>query len=217
MCGRYRLAASVERLIEVFGLFPDGIPTLPPRYNIAPTQSCPVVVGPAGERVLRMMRWGLLPAWAKDPKEGARMINARAETVAARPAFRAAFRSRRCLVPADGWYEWKALGPKRKQPYRFHRADDGVFAFAGLWERWRPPDGGEAVETFTLLTTDANARVREVHDRMPVTLSAPDQDLWTDPEASPAALAALLRPAPDDAFVATPADPRLGNVAFPGG
>lgn len=216
MCGRYRLAASVDRLIEVFGLFPDGIPMLAPRYNIAPTQSCAVVVGPAGERVLRTMRWGLLPFWAKDLKEGARMINARAETVAAKPAFRAAYRARRCLVPADGWYEWKTLGPKRKQPYVFHRADDDVFAFAGLWERWRPPEGDDAVDTFTVLTTDANALAREVHDRMPVTLSALDQDVWTDPEASPEALAALLHPAPDDAFVATPADPRLGNVAFQG-
>lgn len=211
MCGRYRLAAPVEQLVEVFGLFADGLPTLRPRYNIAPTQLAPVVVGPEGERVLRRMRWGLLPGWARDARDGARMINARADTAPTKPAFRAAFRRRRCLVPADGWYEWQATEGPRKAPWWFHRPDHGLLAFAGLWETWRPPEG-DPVETFTVLTTDADRVSAPVHDRMPVVLPPAAWRAWSDPEADPASLIPLLVPAAAGTVVRTPVGPAVGSV-----
>lgn len=206
MCGRYRMAAPAETLVGVFGLI-GTLTGVVPRYNVAPTDTMPVVVGPRGERVGRMMRWGLLPMWAKSLGEGAKMINARADGVATKPAFRHAFRHRRCLVPTDGWYEWEK--PSR-QAWLFRRPDRGVFAFAGIWERWRGPDG--EVETYSVLTTEANALCRFCHERMPVVLPPEAWTAWTDPEADPAVLEQLLLPAADDAFVARRVGPAVGNV-----
>jgi putative SOS response-associated peptidase YedK len=156
-----------------------------PRYNIAPTQPIAVVRQQAegDSRELLFCRWGLVPSWARDPKEyAAKCINARAETVADKPAFRAAFRQRRCLIPADGFYEWKALGAgKKKQPFYFTLKDSQPFAFAGLWELWHRPGGDEPLQTCTILTTDANATVRPVHERMPVFLDPKDYGRWLDP------------------------------------
>ncbi len=195
MCGRFTLSVNPEAVALAFDL--DAIPDLAPRYNIAPTQTAAVVRLSLGDeaRVLELMRWGLVPFWAKDPKIGNRMINARAETAASKPSFRTAFKSRRCLVPADGFYEWRreqADGPK--QPYRICLKDGGPFAMAGLWESWRPKDesggddkdeaGGSAEElrTFTILTTIPNDLVSEIHDRMPVILGPSEYDAWLDPE-----------------------------------
>ena len=176
MCGRFTQSCSWEETAELFEL--EDIPDdLPPRYNVAPTQLAAVVRNEDIRR-LRMLRWGLIPGGAPDPSIGNRLINARAETASVRPSFRDAFRSRRCLVPVDGFFEWERLG-RRRQPWLFRMREGGPFALAGLFERWRPPpgvsvpwlpEGGPSapVETFTILTTDANSVVAAVHDRMPV-------------------------------------------------
>jgi putative SOS response-associated peptidase YedK len=192
MCGRYVQTTPAEALGRLLGF--DERPNLAPRWNVAPTQAAPVIrQGEDGRRHLVQLRWGLVPGWAKDLAFGAKAINARAETVATKPAFRDAFRRRRCLVPADGYYEWMASGAT-KQPYRFVLRDGGVMVFAGLWERWRAP-AGEAVETFAFVTTDASPDVAPVHDRMPVLLDASAWPLWLDPATPAETLQALLVPA----------------------
>ncbi len=202
------MAASPETLLVVFGVLPElGGVLFPPRYNVAPTDVMPVVTGHRGERMVKLLRWGLLPMWAKDPKEGAKMINARADGVATKPAFRGAFLRRRCLVPADGWYEWEK--PSR-QAWLFRRPDRGLLALAGLWETWRGPEG--PVGTFTIITTEANQTCRFAHERMPVVLSGGARDAWLDPDADPGILQQLLRPAEEDAVVARKVGPRVGNV-----
>lgn len=210
MCGRYSLSASGEKLAEQFQL--AEIPELAPRYNIAPTQEVAVVRQCAEGRQLALLRWGLIPSWAKDPRSGARMINARAETVAEKPAFRSAFVRRRCLVPADGFYEWKRTAGG-KQPFFFQMRDGRPLAFAGLWEQWKSPDGGQ-IESYTILTTDANELLRPVHDRMPVILPPAAYDLWLDPDVQkPDVLLALLHPYPEEAMTAYPVSMRVNSPA----
>lgn len=185
MCGRYTLSTPGEVISELFGVEPpEG---LSPRYNIAPTQESPVirVEDPDQGRVCDFLRWGLVPFWADDPSIGNRMINARAETAAKKPAFRASFKKRRCLVLADGFYEWKKEGGV-KVPYWIHLPERKPFAFAGLWSRWdKDPEALEGegpLETFTILTTEAHSRIQDLHDRMPVILRREDFDPWLDPE-----------------------------------
>ena len=180
MCGRYRLTAKERYLRDHFRL--DDDPTWTPRWNIAPTQQIATIRQHRTEprRIFGLMRWGLIPSWAKESSIGLKTINAMAETAAEKPAFRDAMKLRRCLIPADGFYEWKRLGPKEKQPYNFGMADDSPFAFAGLWERWRDHDD-HTIETCTILTTKPNWLIADVHDRMPVMLTAEDYDLWLDP------------------------------------
>lgn len=191
MCGRYTLSTPADVIQSVFDL--GEALEWEPRYNIAPTQLVPAVVAAeSGARVPRIMHWGLIPSWADGPAIGNRMINARAETAPEKPAFRGAFKSRRCLLPADGFYEWQKL-EKRKQPHCIRLKSGAVFAFAGLWDRWKSPEG-EVVESCTILTTDANDVVRALHDRMPVILAAGDYALWLDPKAKPELLKTLLRP-----------------------
>jgi putative SOS response-associated peptidase YedK len=204
MCGRYSLTTPVEALRSLFHF--EQRPNLGPRYNIAPTQDAPVVIEDNGRRLVTM-RWGLVPFFAKDPGIGNRLINARSETAARLPAFRAAFRRRRCLVPADGFYEWRKDG-KTKQPFRIVRKDHGPFAMAGLWERW-DRDGGEGeLLSFTILTTDANALVAPLHDRMPVILPEAGHAAWLDPaeDAAP-----LLVPHAGDDLEAYPVARHVGN------
>jgi putative SOS response-associated peptidase YedK len=185
MCGRYRLTAKERYLRDHFGL--DDDPDWTPRWNIAPTQPVATVRQDARgpKRIFRLVRWGLIPYWAKDPSIGVKTINAQSETAAEKPAFREAMRRRRCLIPADGFYEWQKITPKEKQPYNFGMIDDSVFAFAGLWETWprereqSPAD--EAIETCTILTTKPNSLVAGVHDRMPAILTPENYDLWLDP------------------------------------
>lgn len=194
MCGRYRLSRRKEVLAEHFGAdFADL--DWQPRYNIAPTQPVPVIRrddrGPTLHASL--MRWGLIPSWATDATIGARMINARSETAASKPSFREPLHKRRCLIPADGFYEW-VRGAKRKQPFCFEVGDGGIFAFAGLWDRWRGPDG-QAVETCTILTTTPNELLAAVHDRMPVILAPEHHGRWLDPSMQDVASAVdLLKP-----------------------
>jgi len=186
-----------------FGLFETA--PFAPRFNIAPTQPVAVVRSspsePEHERELAWLRWGLIPGWAKDPSVGSRMINARAETAAEKPSYRAAFRRRRCLVVADGFYEWQRTG-KRKQPYFIRMQDDRPFAFAGLWESWEGAAEGP-VESCTLLTTEPNALVEPIHSRMPVILAEDDYARWLDPTIQePKAIASLVRPFPAEPMVA---------------
>ncbi len=191
MCGRFTLSQSAEAIASVFQL--NQVPTLEPRYNIAPTQPVATVLQSANERQFQLLRWGLIPAWAKDATMGSKLINARAETVAEKPSFRSAFRHRRCLVIADGFYEWRREDGK-KQPFYFRMQDRQPFAFAGLWEHWQDPKG-EAIDSCTILTTEANELLQQIHERMPVILNPKDYDLWLDPTVQkPEQLQQLLQP-----------------------
>lgn len=185
MCGRFTFAAAPEIVAELFEL--REVPELTPRYNVAPTQLVATVLCEsdparavrnvtASPRSFRMMRWGLIPSWADDPAIGSRMINARAETLSSKPAFRSAFKRRRCLILADGFYEWKKL-ERRKQPYHIRLRDGTPFAFAGLWERWSGADG-VPVDSCTVITTEPNELLATVHDRMPVILNPVDYGTW---------------------------------------
>ena len=193
MCGRYSLTSNISELQGRFGFVMDS-PAPLPRYNIAPTQPVLAVVND-GQRRGELMRWGLVPSWAKDVKIGSRMINAVSETAASKPAFRSAFRRRRCLVLADGFYEWRREG-KQRVPMYFTQKSGEPMALAGLWENWKSPEG-EWVRSCTILTTAANSFVRPIHDRMPVILSAETEPLWLDPlTEEPGTLEPLLLPAP---------------------
>ncbi|MFH1115571.1 MAG: SOS response-associated peptidase, partial [Pseudomonadota bacterium] len=202
MCGRFLLIAAGRDLARRFGLFEE--PELDPRSNIAPSQMVAVIrvkPGSPGRR-LNMLKWGLIPHWAKDPSVGSRMINARSETVAEKPAFWAAFKRRRCIIPADGFYEWAKEG-KRKQPYLIAMADGSTFAMAGLWEHWEDVKGN-VIESCTILTTGANDALRELHDRMPVILRPRDYDAWLGPgPGDPGTLNAVMIAYPSDAMTLT--------------
>jgi putative SOS response-associated peptidase YedK len=213
MCGRYRLSRR-KQLVEEYFDAASGDEDWGPRYNIAPTQPVPVIRQHPREPVrdLSLVRWGLVPSWAKDTSAAARMINARSETAAAKPVFRDALRFRRCLVPADGFYEWSRTG-KAKQPYCFEVNDGELFAFAGLWDRWRDPNG-TAVETCSILTTAPNAVTAPVHDRVPVILDPDSYDLWLDPGMNNAAAASeMLKPYDARAMQCYPISTRINSVA----
>jgi putative SOS response-associated peptidase YedK len=199
MCGRFALSATAAELAAQFEVELGA--TLAPRYNIAPSQPVLIVRGGDDGRVAALVRWGLVPFWADDPAIGGRLINARAETVASKPAFRAAFRRRRCLVPASGYYEWQARAAG-KRPWFIHPMHGAVVAIAGVWERWERD--GTVSESCALLTCAANARVRPVHDRMPVLIPPADYARWLDAQATPTALDALLAPAPDASLALHP-------------
>jgi putative SOS response-associated peptidase YedK len=214
MCGRARLSSDVSEIKLVFSIPPERPPpNFAASWNVAPTDSLPVVRydARAGERSLDVMRWGLVPFWANDIKVGFSNINAKAEGVDTRPAFREAFQRRRCLVPLDNFYEWKKLG-KERQPYAVALADRRLMAMAGLWESWRSP-AGERLLSFAIVTTAANELLAPVHDRMPVILGPENWPLWLgEAPASPARLKALLVPYPPDDMVIWPVDGRVGNV-----
>lgn len=178
MCGRYTQTKSGEAIARTFNL--SAKPDPQPRYNIAPTQTVGAIAQPNESREYRQFQWGLVPSWAKDPSIGSRMINARAETAAEKPSFRAPFKRRRCLVLADGFYEWQKTG-KQKQPYYIQVGEHDLFGFAGLWEKWESGDGSY-LETCTILTTEPNDLMQPVHNRMPVIIHPEDYDLWLDPD-----------------------------------
>ena len=210
MCGRFTLRSNPHRIAEVFQL--EQQLELFPRYNIAPTQDIAAVRFDADQnrRQLSFLYWGLIPSWAKDAKIAGRMINARAETLAEKPSFRHAFAKKRCLIPADGFYEWKKLGDGTKQPYYIHRQDDEPFAFAGLWESWKTE--GRTIESCTIITTSANELMEPLHDRMPVILPAEVYAVWLDPEIQDkAALAELLKPFDSDLLEAYPVSTLVNN------
>jgi putative SOS response-associated peptidase YedK len=207
MCGRYELHSSPAALALAFGL--PHPPEIQPRYNIAPTQQVPVVrLAADGARELSQLRWGLVPFWAKDLTIGNRMINARGETIATKPGFREAYRKSRCLLPADGFYEWAKLAGGGRQPIRAAMKSGELFALAGLWSRWRSREG-ERIETCTIVTTEANELLQHVHDRMPVILAPGDYDRWLDvDEKDPAD---LIRPFASAVMLAYPVSARVSS------
>lgn len=203
MCGRFTLRSSAKAIADQFQL--SFLRDLEPRYNIAPTQAIAVVrlkpnatdAQNPDDRELALLHWGLIPSWAKDRKIGYSTINARAETVDSKPAFRQAYQKRRCLVLCDGYYEWQKVDAKQKQPYYIHRRDDQPFALAGLWEHWQR--GEQKLQSCTIIVTAANPQLQSIHDRMPVILERGDYDLWLDPEANGTPqLRELLRPLAGD-------------------
>ena len=212
MCGRYTLSTPIEKLAEDFGIG-RPLPKVRPSYNVAPTQEVAAVLADAsadGEvRRLEMLRWGLIPPWADDPGIGARMINARSETVAEKPSFKRAFKARRCLIPADGFYEWQKTNGG-KQPHHIRMSSGQPFAFAGLWERWGRDE--EEIWSCTILTTGANEILGEIHHRMPVILPPDDYELWLDPEVrEPDQLLPLLVPYPAEDMEAYPVSRRVNS------
>ena len=207
MCARYTLTARPDLVAELFGI--DMPFDLTPRYNVAPTQNVLAArLDPEGKREFVKLRWGLIPSWAHDTKIGYKLINARSETVAEKPSFRSAVKNkRRCLIVADGFFEWKAVG-KKKQPYLFRQPDGKPFAFAGLWEHWIDPNDG-AIESCTVLTTESNPRVAELHDRMPVIFTTKSEfEQWL----TVADVTSMRKPLPEDALTIGPVNDVLNNA-----
>ncbi len=215
MCGRFASTTPPDALAAYFGAEASIVDAdeTQPDYNVAPTRDVPVVRVREEQRHLDHLRWGLVPRWAKDLRIGSKMINARAETVASKNAFRSAFTKRRCIVSADGFYEWKRLDDKTKQPTYIHRADGDPLAFAGLWERWSDAEDHREFHTFTIITTTANETMAPIHDRMPVLLAPKDWDAWLDPSNHGVdALQSLLLPAPEGLLVTRPVSDKVNNV-----
>jgi putative SOS response-associated peptidase YedK len=210
MCGRYAITTAPEAIRALFGYAEQ--PNFPPRYNIAPTQPVPIVRVAGGKRSFSLVRWGLIPAWVKDPRTFSLLINARGESVIDKPAFRNAMRYRRCLVPADGFYEWRQEG-KGRRPFFVRPRSVTVMAFAGLWETWAGPNG-EEVDTAAIVTTTANRALRPLHDRMPVVVAPEAFDFWLDcRKVDAGTAAALIRPAHDDLLEAYEVSPAVNQVA----
>jgi putative SOS response-associated peptidase YedK len=214
MCGRYTIT-TIDGLVAELELEVDpGLAaSFVPRYNLAPTQEAPVIVRrDAGPARLEPMRWGLIPHWAKDPSIAAKLINARRETLTEKPAFRDAYARRRCLVPSDGFFEWKRDGRVRR-PFYYHRTDGAPFLYAGLWERWREP-AGIWITSFSIITGEPNALVAPVHDRMPVIVGPDDYRRWLHPEPLPADVLADITRTPDpDGFELVEVSTRVNSVA----
>lgn len=217
MCGRFARRSTQQILADWFGVSLEEMPWFEPTFNAAPQSTQPVVRlnRDTGGREIALLKWGLVPSWAKDAKIAYTTINARAEDAPAKPAYREAFKKRRCLIPADAFYEWKRIDTKSKLPYAFALNTGEPYAFAGLWESWRPKDG-EPLETFTILTTDPNALVEPMHNRMPAILEPRDYDRWldanpgsSDPSRPPVD---LLRPFPLEKMRAWRVSERVGNV-----
>ena len=214
MCGRYAITLPPKAMRDLFGYLDE--PDFPPRYNIAPSQPVPLVIrendgeGRPRRRFL-LVRWGLVPSWAKEMPQSL-LINARSETIAEKPSFRGAFRHHRALMPADGFYEWQAVGKGPKQPFYIRRKDGKPFAMAAIWDTWMHA-GGSELDSCAIVTTQANETLTPVHHRMPVILDEKDWDLWLDPAATEKELLALLRPAPEALMEAIPVSTRINRVA----
>ena len=213
MCGRFARKSTQEVLADWFGVELEDLPWFAPSFNVAPQSVQPVVRmnRDAGNREFALMRWGLVPAWAKDTKIGYNTINARSEEVASKPAFRDAFKKRHCLIPADNFYEWMRLDAKSKRPFAIALKSGEPFALAGLWESWRPKDGAP-LETFTILTTSENELMQPIHDRMPVILDPKDYDRWLDAGDPARPAVDLFRSYPAEKMLAWPVSDRVGNV-----
>jgi putative SOS response-associated peptidase YedK len=210
MCGRYAITSAPEAIRRLFGY--EEQPNFPPRYNVAPTQPVPIVRMVAGKRQFALVRWAFIPSWVKDPRRFALLINARGESLNDKPAFRAALRYRRCLFPADGFYDWHRAG-ERATPYYVRRKAGGPMAFAGLWENWMGPNG-EEMETAAIVTTRANRMLAPIHPRMPAIVPPEAFDLWLDSARVDAATAAaLIAPAPEEMLEAHEVSPAVNSAA----
>ena len=216
MCGRFVLEAPADKLVHFYQL--PSCPEITPRYNIAPSQEVATIrQSPAGKRELAFCKWGLIPSWAKDPKIGYKMINARSETAHEKPSFRKALQIRRCIIPASGFYEWEKVG-KEKRPYYISSQEDALLSFAGLWETWTTPKGN-VVESCTILTTDANDMIKQVHLRMPVVLDNDGVNIWLNQESTQDDLKPLFRPLSGDLMALHRVSPKVNSPKYdqPGG
>lgn len=212
MCGRFTFSKNQEAIATKFKL--KNLPEITPRYNIAPNQQLPAIIV-TDHKELKLFKWGLIPSWATDDKMGIKLINARTETVSTKPAFRNAFRSQRCLILADGFYEWR-MENNQKQPYYFTMKDHEIFAFAGLWETWQNPEG-EIINTCTILTTKANKIVSEIHARMPAILIESDYDLWLDTKIKKTdILVSILKPYSAEKMVSYPVSLAVNKINYDG-
>jgi putative SOS response-associated peptidase YedK len=212
MCGRITRRTPLQHVIEAMSPLPPGFEEFDERsrFNIAPSQTTPIArLNSEGNRVLSLARWGLIPAWTKG-KPKIQPINAKAETISTSGMFRQAFERRRCLLPADGFYEWKGTKPP-KQPYFIHKPDDSIFAFAGLWDRWRAAEDAEPLETFTIITTTPNALMATIHNRMPVIVKPRDYRRWLDPMTPGDELKPILEPYLDGELEAYPVSRRVNS------
>jgi putative SOS response-associated peptidase YedK len=214
MCGRYARRSDKQKIAELFAIHGPVIPDFGPSWNVAPQTFQPIVRlnRESGEREIVLMRWGLIPYWAKDPSIGLRTINAKAETITTAPAFREAIKHRRCLVPADAFYEWQKLDAKTKQPFAIALKSKEPYAFAGLWEKWKDRKADAELLAFTVITTDPNEVVEPMHDRMPVIISAKDYDRWLQPGNPERPPIDLLRPFDADQMTAWKVGKAVGNV-----
>lgn len=213
MCGRFARRSTQQVLADWFGVELEDVPWFAPSYNVAPQSVQPIVHldRDSGGRGVALMRWGLVPFWAKDAKFGYSTFNARAEEVVTKPAFRESFKKRRCLVPADAFYEWQRIDKKTKYPFAIGLKSGEPYALAGLWDRWQPKEG-PALDTFTILTTDPNSLMEPIHNRMPVILDPQDYSRWLDPGDPARPPVDLLRPYPAEKMTAWPVSDRVGNV-----
>ena len=209
MCGRYAITSAPEAIRRLFGY--DEQPNFPPRYNVAPTQPVPIVRMMEGKRRFALVRWGFIPSWVKDPRTFSLLINARGESLGDKPAFRAAMRYRRCLFPADGFYDWRRAG-ERATPYYVRLKGGGPMALAGLWENWMGPHG-EEMETAVIVTTRANRLLAPIHPRMPVIVPPEAFDLWLDARVEATTAAALIAPAPEDMLEMHEVSPAVNSAA----
>lgn len=215
MCGRYKLTVPFREIVRLYNL--TNSVNLRPRYNIAPTQDVLAIIydGATKQRPGEMFRWGLVPFWAKDIKIGYHLINAKAETITERPAYREAFKTRRCIIPADAFYEWQETGKSLKQPYAIVMKDRSVFGFAGLWEKWTDEASGEVIRSCTIITTEPNALCAPIHNRMPVILDPANYAKWLGEQpASNDALQAMLKPFPAERMACFKIGTRIGNVKY---
>ena len=212
MCGRYVLKASLEELQQKYGAVPDGSFPVEPNYNVAPSHHMPVILERDHERIIRPHRWGLVPFWADSVKTGYSMINARGESLTKKKSFQKPFKSQRCIVPATGFYEWKTTD-SGKYPHFIQRKQPDLMHFAGLWERWNDEENDDVVHSYTIITTDANKPMEELHDRMPAMLMPKEFDTWLDPSFNDTkALEDLIHPWPDDDINFYRIDQEVGNV-----
>lgn len=193
MCGRFSLSVSWQEICKRYSIALGIEVDWTARYNIAPSQYCITVGNDGNQNIIIPRKWGLVPHWSKDPKIGYKMINARCETIDQKPSFKNCFNGKRCVIPSDGFYEWKDVGGK-KHPMRITLADEKIFSFAGLWDSWENPQNGEVIESFTIITTPSNTLINEVHDRMPAILLPGDERLWLDPSVDPKLLKTMLTP-----------------------
>jgi len=214
MCGRSSLSKTEKELEERFNatFYSDGLVNYNPlpNYNVAPTHIMPVITNEA-QNLFRAFRWGLIPFWAKDKKIGYRMINARIETLFEKSSFKQAVTKRRCLVPADGFYEWKKTS-EGKQPYRIQTTDQEIFSMAGIWERWKNPQDGQLIFSFSVITQGPNELMEDIHNRMPAILRAEQETLWLADDLSPKDLVEMIEPYPSEHMKAYPVSMRVGNV-----